>query len=43
MVPASTTAMSTVRPEISLLSKPILFLTKTHDYLHIKAVVARIQ
>src|SRR5260370_19702078 len=40
-VPASTTAMSIVRPERSLLSKVMLFLMKTHDYLHINAVVAR--
>jgi hypothetical protein len=41
MVPASTTAMSTVSPESSLLSKVILFLSKTHGYLHIIAAVAR--
>src|SRR5258708_26430336 len=41
IVPASTTAMSTVRPERRLLSKAMLFLMKTHDYLHINAVVAR--
>src|SRR5580698_9431131 len=41
MVPASTTAISTVRPESSLLSKVMVFLTETHDYLHINAVVAR--